>query len=166
MRCIERRVPAAKQFAAAITGIAVFREAERVPMGSGGVPPAKTSLLESNCSRPYSGESSAKPCGRKGSNISCRITCGESRRFLQHVLPAGFQRIRHFGLLNEHSRLGVFDAREAIGETAAADEQPAHNRSGDSLADEPSFGASPAEDCSEEPSSDNRRRPLCPECGK
>jgi hypothetical protein len=29
------------------------------------------------------------------------------RRFLQHVLPAGFQKVRHYGFLSPHSRIAL-----------------------------------------------------------
>ena len=40
------------------------------------------------------------------------------RRFLLHVLPRGFVRIRHFGLLaNPHRRRTIADARQLLGVT-------------------------------------------------
>ena len=36
------------------------------------------------------------------------------RRFLQHVLPKGFMKIRHFGFLNPNSKLSIENIRELI----------------------------------------------------
>ena len=58
------------------------------------------------------------------------------RRFLLHVLPSGFHRIRHYGLLsNGNRRLGLAAARESLGvaantttaiaDDAAANDEPA-----------------------------------------
>ena len=33
------------------------------------------------------------------------------RRFLQHVLPAGFQKVRHFGLMSPNSRPAIEHVR-------------------------------------------------------
>jgi hypothetical protein len=37
-----------------------------------------------------------------------------SRRFLQHVLPAGFQKVRHYGFLSPNSRVSVESVRWLI----------------------------------------------------
>src|SRR3990172_13356987 len=45
--------------------------------------------------------------------------CEFLRRFLQHVLPKGFVRIRHFGLLaNRHRTQKIQRCRELLGGTA------------------------------------------------
>jgi hypothetical protein len=36
------------------------------------------------------------------------------RRFLQHVLPGGFMKIRHYGFLNPNSSLSIDSLRELI----------------------------------------------------
>ena len=36
------------------------------------------------------------------------------RRFLQHVLPKGFMKIRHYGFLNPNSSLSIEKIRELI----------------------------------------------------
>ncbi len=36
------------------------------------------------------------------------------RRFLQHVLPKGFMKIRHYGFLNSNSKLSIEQLRELI----------------------------------------------------
>ncbi len=36
------------------------------------------------------------------------------RRFLQHVLPKGFMKIRHYGFLNPNSALSIEKVRELI----------------------------------------------------
>ena len=36
------------------------------------------------------------------------------RRFLQHVLPKGFMKIRHYGFLNPNSALSIEKLRELI----------------------------------------------------
>jgi hypothetical protein len=36
------------------------------------------------------------------------------RRFLQHVLPKRFMKIRHYGFLNSNSSLSIDDIRELI----------------------------------------------------
>jgi predicted RNA-binding Zn-ribbon protein involved in translation (DUF1610 family) len=36
------------------------------------------------------------------------------RRWLQHVLPSGFQRVRHYGFLNSHSKLSLREVRWLI----------------------------------------------------
>lgn len=60
------------------------------------------------------------------------------RRFLQHVLPRGFKKVRHFGVLASRSKLLLAKLRYALG--AVGDEEP------------------------EEPPED--RAPRCPVCGK
>jgi len=58
------------------------------------------------------------------------------RRFLLHVLPSGFHRIRHYGLLsNGNRRLGLAAARELLGvaantTTAIADDAAANDEPG------------------------------------
>jgi hypothetical protein len=48
------------------------------------------------------------------------------RRFLMHVLPAGFVRVRHYGLLaNRHRREKLARCRELLGMTAPAGPTPA-----------------------------------------
>jgi hypothetical protein len=42
--------------------------------------------------------------GNKGRRKSDKIDAEFLRRFLQHVLPAGFQKVRHFGYLSSQSR--------------------------------------------------------------
>ena len=52
---------------------------------------------------------------RKGNNMhrTMQLTCDEfMRRFLLHVLPTGFHRIRHYGLLASKAKLNV--ARQAL----------------------------------------------------
>ena len=52
---------------------------------------------------------------RKGNNMhrSMELTCDEfMRRFLLHVLPTGFHRIRHYGLLASKAKLNI--ARQAL----------------------------------------------------
>ena len=52
---------------------------------------------------------------RKGNNMHrmMQLTCDEfMRRFLLHVLPSGFHRIRHYGLLASKAKLNV--ARQAL----------------------------------------------------
>jgi len=62
------------------------------------------------------------------------------RRFLLHVLPRGFHRIRHYGLLAGSSRkIGIARARELLNAVSP-----------------------PADDAADEP---NDIRPPCPCCG-
>jgi ribosomal protein L37AE/L43A len=74
------------------------------------------------------------------------------RRFLTHVLPAGFVRVRHYGLLaNRHRREKLARCRELLGE-----------------ATEPQAGAAPAEpDPITPPGRDAAVTPtrVCPRCG-
>jgi hypothetical protein len=74
------------------------------------------------------------------------------RRFLLHVLPAGFVRVRHYGLLaNRHRREKLARCRELLGEATA-----------------PQAGAAPAEpDPITPPGRDAAVTParVCPRCG-
>jgi hypothetical protein len=46
------------------------------------------------------------------------------RRFLQHVLPAGFQKVRHFGLLHASCAVPLATIRRLIGQRQAREGQP------------------------------------------
>ena len=68
------------------------------------------------------------------------------RRFLLHVLPKGFHRIRHYGLLASASRkANLARVRELIGGSEPLEASPAAANSGEK---------SPAD-----------HRPPCPHCG-
>ncbi|MDF3888563.1 IS91 family transposase [Cupriavidus basilensis] len=63
--------------------------------------------------------------GRTRHKIMTLDTGEFMRRFLLHVLPAGFHRIRHYGLLaNPVRRASLAKARELLGVTPEADTQP------------------------------------------
>jgi len=64
------------------------------------------------------------------------------RRFLQHVLPKGFQKVRYYGLFSSGQRQRLAQARQRLGQTPAAN---------------------PAEDNSPQPT---QRPILCPTCGQ
>jgi hypothetical protein len=49
------------------------------------------------------------------------------RRFLQHVLPAGFMKVRHFGFMNAHCRIQTDTIRQML--TAPTGAPPAPPRS-------------------------------------
>ena len=54
------------------------------------------------------------------------------RRFLLHVLPGGFHRIRHYGLLsNGGRRLGLAAARQLLGGTSSRGGQRGRRGSAD-----------------------------------
>lgn len=76
-------------------------------------------------------------------------------RFLQHVLPKGFAKIRYYGLLAPASRPDLERARHLLESAAPRPRRPAENvdRDPDSLAD-------PAEDGAADPA----RPRLCPVC--
>jgi hypothetical protein len=48
------------------------------------------------------------------------------RRFLQHVLPGGFMKIRHYGFLNPNSSLSIDSLRELISLVHAFIEEVCH----------------------------------------
>jgi Putative transposase/Transposase zinc-binding domain len=76
------------------------------------------------------------------------------RRFLLHVLPAGFVRIRHYGLLsNRHRREKLAVCRKLLG---AATSPEVMSPEAPSLATPPSLGAGVTE---------TRCATLCPMCG-
>ena len=53
------------------------------------------------------------------------------RRFLMHVLPSGFVRIRHYGLLaNRHRQEKLARCRELLGVAVTPDADARPNRSG------------------------------------
>ena len=71
------------------------------------------------------------------------------RRFLLHVLPKGFHRIRHYGLLASATcKANIARARELIAASVAVTDPPAEH-------DDPDLDVSAASD----------HRPLCPCCG-
>ena len=71
------------------------------------------------------------------------------RRFLLHVLPKGFHRIRHYGLLASATcKANIARARELIAAPVAVTDPPAEH-------DDADLAASAAAD----------HRPLCPCCG-
>jgi hypothetical protein len=71
------------------------------------------------------------------------------RRFLLHVLPNGFHRIRHYGLLASATcKANIARARELIAAPVAVTDPPAEH-------DDADLDASAAAD----------HRPLCPCCG-
>lgn len=48
------------------------------------------------------------------------------RRFLQHVLPSGLQKVRHYGFLSPNSRVSLGDVRKLVKDAvdAAVDDEP------------------------------------------
>ena len=74
---------------------------------------------------------------RKGNNMhrTMQLTCDEfMRRFLLHVLPTGFHRIRHYGLLASKAKLNM--ARQAL---HVAPPPEIKNPANESKADSPPF---------------------------
>ena len=68
---------------------------------------------------------------RKGNNMhrTMQLTCDEfMRRFLLHVLPSGFHRIRHYGLLASKAKLNM--ARQALHVAPPPDIKKTANGSG------------------------------------
>lgn len=66
---------------------------------------------------------------RKPGSTRPRTTCLDvfefMRRFLQHVLPAGFMKVRHFGFMNTNCRIKTDTIRQRItSQTGAILEQP------------------------------------------
>src|SRR3954462_6055566 len=60
---------------------------------------------------------------RVGSNRPRKMTLDAMefiRRFLQHVLPAGFQKVRHYGFLSPHSRIALEAVRWLVTVLAGA----------------------------------------------
>jgi hypothetical protein len=64
------------------------------------------------------------------------------RRFLQHILPKGFQKVRYYGLFSSSQRVRLTQARQLLGQTPAP---------------QPVAG---------EPTPTPRRPILCPTCGQ
>jgi hypothetical protein len=81
------------------------------------------------------------------------------RRFLQHVLPSGFVRIRHFGLLaNRHREEKLSRCRSLLNATSTV-------RSPELLPVEPTAATeAEGENGAEDPAPESRVR--CPTCGK
>lgn len=84
------------------------------------------------------------------------------RRFLQHVLPGGFVKVRYYGLMSPRSRILLDSARESLGACAAqaracAPAMPVPEEGIQS--DDPQY----AED--KVNSRDRLKGPLCPKCG-
>jgi hypothetical protein len=82
------------------------------------------------------------------------------RRFLQHVLPSGFVRIRHFGLLaNRHRDEKLSECRRLLAESAATcDQEPMSDQPQAESQTQAKYGIS----AEAQPESDGR----CPTCGK
>jgi putative transposase len=80
---------------------------------------------------------------------SCTLPAEEFiRRFLQHVLPKGFQKVRYYGLFSPGQRLRLVQARQVLGQSLS----PAPTENGSDLAP-PSSPPSPTVI-------------LCPTCGR
>jgi hypothetical protein len=74
------------------------------------------------------------------------------RRFLQHVLPPGFQKVRHYGFLSPHSTVSLNKVRAlALAENAAARNPNA------TISPDPAAPATSAMSTISEP--------TCPHCG-
>ena len=57
----------------------------------------------------------------EGRTRSCSLDAIEFiRRFLQHVLPRGFVKVRHFGFLNHNSRHSVEEIRAKVADATGA----------------------------------------------
>jgi hypothetical protein len=79
------------------------------------------------------------------------------RRFLLHVLPDGFQRIRHYGFLANANRAAkLARIRELL--------PPAPQQQGEATPQDPAEMATQPE-CAATPTADNECQPTCPECG-
>jgi len=88
-----------------------------------------------------------------GTLRTCTLPAGEFiRRFLQHVLPKGFVKVRYYGFLASGCRPQLAALRQQLGPLAA--DQPSDSDVGS--ADEPSA----------EPDSSNGTVVLCPSCGR
>lgn len=97
---------------------------------------------------------------RKQSNWrTCTLTGHEfMRRFLQHVLPKGFHKVRYYGLWNPKKRALMHKACIAL--------QLAPDRAGQSTPKPPGMVAtqSPAPDASTEATHADDAAPICPHC--
>ena len=79
------------------------------------------------------------------------------RRFLLHVLPDGFQRIRHYGFLANANRAAKLTRiRELLPPPPQQQGEPTPQ-------DAPEVAAQP--ECAETPTTDDECQPTCPECG-
>jgi len=88
-----------------------------------------------------------------GTLSTCILPAGEFiRRFLQHVLPKGFVKVRYFGFLASGCRPQLAALRQQLGSLAADQPSDSDVDSGD----EPSV----------EPDSSNGAAVLCPSCGR
>jgi len=77
------------------------------------------------------------------------------RRFLLHVLPDGFQRIRHYGFLANANRVAkLARIRELL--------PPAPQQQGEATPQDPAEMATQPE-CAATPTADNECQPTCPE---
>lgn len=97
---------------------------------------------------------------RKQSNWrTCTLTGHEfMRRFLQHVLPKGFHKVRYYGLWNPKKR--------ALLDNACIVLQLAPDRAGQSTPKPPGMVAtqSPAPDASTQATDTDDAAPICPHC--
>jgi hypothetical protein len=83
----------------------------------------------------------------------CKLPAGEFiRRFLQHVLPKGFVKVRYYGFLASGCRPQLAALRQLLGPLAA--DQPADS------------GLHSGAEPSTEPDSSDSRAVLCPSCGR
>lgn len=57
---------------------------------------------------------SYRPSGKKRDRLMPLPVFEFLRRFLQHVLPRGFQKPRHYGFLSRHSKTSLEEVRAAI----------------------------------------------------
>jgi len=79
------------------------------------------------------------------------------RRFLLHVLPDGFQRIRHYGFLANANRAAkLAHIRDLL--------PPAPQQQGESTPQDATEMATRPE-CAATPTTDDECHPTCPECG-
>jgi hypothetical protein len=94
--------------------------------------------------------------GRSGAMKRCRIDAMEFvRRFLQHVLPRGFVKVRSYGLYSTSSRPALEHARGQLAHTARGDASPS---------DCASALASGSNETGPQESEAIARR-ICPRCG-
>jgi hypothetical protein len=74
------------------------------------------------------------------------------RRFLQHVVPPGFVRLRHYGLLANRVRAANLARCRALLGLAPGGS--------------PAAGGAPREESQQRPPAETERRPRCPRCGQ